>query len=408
MLRSLFSAASALRSHATAMDVIGNNIANVNTAGFKSSQTQFQDTLSQTLRAAGGGVNPAQVGLGVQVAGISTNFGQGNTQMTNRQGDLAISGDGLFVVKQAGAQVYTRAGSFSVDQSGVFRTPSGAAVQGWNAVDGSVNPASATTDLRLPPGLVMAPQASGAVDVSGNLPADATVGTAIVTSIDVYDATGRNIPMTLTYTKTGADTWTAETSVVASDGTTASVGSTTLTWDNAAQAFDTNAVTVSQAAFAGAGYPFPADVSITIGGDATPLTQYAGDSTVTFRTQDGAPGGDLQSYGVGVDGVITGSFSNGRTQVLGQLALATFTNPEGLEKAGDSSFRVTAASGQPSIGVPGGGGRGAIASGRLEMSNVDLAQEFTNLVMIQRGFQANSRVVTASDEILQDLVNLKR
>lgn len=408
MLRSLFSAASALRAHATAMDVIGNNIANVNTAGFKSSQAQFQDTLSQTIRAAGGGVNPAQVGLGVQVAGIGTNFGQGNTQMTNRQGDLAISGDGFFVVKDGGNQVYTRAGSFSVDQSGNFRTPSGAILQGWNAVDGVINPGSSLTGLRLPPGLVMAPKATSTVDVSGNLPADAAVGTALSNSIDIYDSTGRAIPVTMTYTKTADDTWSAQASVKALDGTTTTVGTSTLTWDSTTQAFSTPTITMPSSGFAGAGYNFVSDVSVTIGGDASPLTQYAGEGTVTFRTQDGSSSGELQSWGIGTDGVVSGSFSNGRTQVLGQVALATFANPEGLEKTGNSDFRVTAASGQPAIGAPGAGGRGTLAGGRLEMSNVDLAAEFTNLVMVQRGFQANSRVVSASDEILQDLVNLKR
>ncbi len=408
MLRSLFSAVTGMRSHQTAMDVIGNNIANVNTAGYKSSQTQFQDTLSQALRAGGSGVNPAQVGLGVQVAGIATNFSQGSAQTTNRASDLMISGDGFFVVQQAGAQVYSRAGAFSLDGAGNLTSPSGGVVQGWLAVDGAINTGTAMTGLRVPSGLVMSPTATGSVDVGGNLAADAAVGATVVNGIDVFDQTGRSIPVTLTYTKTGPDAWTAEATVTGSGGATTTVGSAALTWDSTAMAFTPGSMAMTNGAMASAGFVFPGDVDITFSGDGTPLTQYAGASTATLRSQDGAAAGQLQSWGVGPDGVITGSFSNGRTQALGQVALAFFGNPEGLEKAGDSTYRVSAASGQPAIGVPGSGGRGSIAAGRLEMSNVDLAQEFTNLVMIQRGFQANSRVVSASDEILQDLVNLKR
>ncbi len=408
MLRSLFSAVTGMRSHQTAMDVIGNNIANVNTAGYKSSQTQFQDTLSQALRSGGAGVNPAQVGLGVQVAGIATNFSQGSAQTTNRPSDLMISGDGFFVVQQGGGQVYSRAGAFSLDGSGNLTSPNGGVVQGWPAVDGVINTGTSLSGLSVPTGLIMAPAASSAVDAGGNLSADAAVGATVVNGIDIFDQTGRSIPVTLTYTKTGTDTWTADATVAGSGGATTTVGSATLSWDSTTMAFTPGSVAMTNAALASAGYVFPGDVTVDLGGDGTPLTQYAGASTATLRGQDGAAAGQLQSWGVGTDGVITGSFSNGRTQSLGQVALAFFGNPEGLEKAGDSAFRVSAASGQPAIGVPGTGGRGSIAAGRLEMSNVDLAQEFTNLVMIQRGFQANSRVVTASDEILQDLVNLKR
>ncbi len=254
----------------------------------------------------------------------------------------------------------------------------------------------------------MAPTASGSVEAGGNLSADAAVGATVVNGIDVFDQTGRSIPVTLTYTKTGTDTWTAEATVAGPGGTSSTVGTAALAWDSTTMSFAPGSVAMTNAALAASGYVFPGDVSIDLSGAGTPLTQYAGASTATLRSQDGSAAGQLQSWGVGADGVITGSFSNGRTQALGQVALAFFGNPEGLEKAGDSAFRVSAASGQPAIGVPGTGGRGSIAAGRLEMSNVDLAQEFTNLVMIQRGFQANSRVVTASDEILQDLVNLKR
>jgi flagellar hook protein FlgE len=414
MLRSLFSAVSGLRSHQTMMDVIGNNIANVNTTGYKSSQTVFEDTLSQALRSAGapqnggGGTNPAQVGLGVRVAGVSTNFSQGSTQVTGRQSDMAIQGDGFFVVQKDGQTMYTRAGAFSFDALGNLVSPEGGRVQGWPAVNGAINTNASVTGLRLPVGQVLAPTATTTIDVGGNLPADAANGATVVHSIDIVDAQGRTIPATTTYTKTGTNTWSAATTDPGPGGTTTNVGTSTLTWDPAAESFTASTMTLSSASLGAAGYRFPADVTVTIGGDATPLTQYAGAGTATARNQDGATMGELQSFTMDSSGILVGIFSNGRTEQLGQVALANFTNPGGLEKAGDSMFRGTANSGAASIGAAGSGGRGMLGSGMLEMSNVDLAQEFTNLVVAQRGFQANSRVVSASDEILQDLVNLKR
>ncbi len=414
MLRSLFSAVSGLRSHQTMMDVIGNNIANVNTTGYKSGQTVFEDTLSQAVRNAGGasqgggGTNAAQVGLGVRVAGISTNFTQGSTQVTGRQSDMAIQGDGFFMVQKDGQQMYTRAGSFSFDALGNLNTPEGATVQGWSATNGVINTNATTSGLRLPFGQVLSPQATATIDLGGNLPADAANGASITHSIDIVDGQGRTIPATTTYTKTGANSWSAATTVPGTNGSTVNVGTTNLTWNQATEKFNTDSMTLSNAALAGAGYTFPTDVTMTIGGDQTPLTQYAGASSATARTQDGSTMGQLQSFTMDSNGILVGTFSNGLTEKLGQVAIANFANPGGLEKAGDSMYRGSANSGQAQIGVAGNGGRGLVNSGVLEMSNVDLAQEFTNLVIAQRGFQANSRVISASDEILQDLVNLKR
>ncbi|MEO5981797.1 MAG: flagellar hook protein FlgE [Pedococcus sp.] len=414
MLRSLFSAVSGLRSHQTMMDVIGNNIANVNTTGYKSGQTVFEDTLSQAVRNAGGasqgggGTNAAQVGLGVRVAGISTNFSQGSTQVTGRQGDMAIQGDGFFMVQKDGQSMYTRAGAFSFDALGNLTTPEGATVQGWPASDGVINTNASTSGLRLPFGQVLSPSATANVDLGGNLPADAANGASVTHSIDIVDGQGRTIPATTTYTKTGANAWTANTTVPGANGSPVSVGTTNLTWNQATQKFNTNSMTLSRAAMGTAGYTFPGDVTMSIGGDQTPLTQFAGSSSATARSQDGSTMGQLQSFTMDTSGILIGVFSNGLTEKLGQVAIANFANPGGLEKAGDSMYRGSANSGQAQIGVAGNGGRGLVNSGVLEMSNVDLAQEFTNLVIAQRGFQANSRVISASDEILQDLVNLKR
>ncbi|WP_309135580.1 flagellar hook protein FlgE [Cellulomonas sp.] len=392
MLRSLFSGISGLRSHQTMLDVTGNNIANVNTTGFKSSQIQFQDTLSQVVQNAGGaqpgtgGTNPAQVGLGVRVAGITTSFTQGASQLTGRSTDMMIQGDGFFAVRKGAEQFYTRAGSFDFDATGQMVLPGeGALVQGWAAVNGVVDTNGPLTDLRVPAGAIMDAVASTTATYSGNLDASAADGTALTRAITVYDATGVERELELTFTKSAAG-W----SVAATDGT-ATVADQAMTFD-AAGALTT-------------------PTTLTVGGvavDISTITGFAGLENVTAKSQDGQAAGVLQSFALNPDGTIVGSFSNSLKQVVGRIALGAFTNPAGLEKAGGSLFRTTVNSGEPQLGAAGQGGRGTLAGGALEMSNVDLSSEFTSLIVAQRGFQANSRVITTSDELLQELVNLKR
>ncbi|MCW2565920.1 MAG: flagellar hook-basal body protein [Mycobacterium sp.] len=392
MLRSLFAGISGLRAHQTMMDVTGNNIANVNTAGFKTSQTVFQDTLSQLIQGAGapqgaaGGTNPAQVGLGVRVGGIFTNFGQGSAQATGRSTDLMIQGDGFFVVRKDGQDLYTRAGAFNFDSLGQLVSPDGGKVMGWGAVNGAINTNAAAAPLSLPIGTMLPPAVTGNVAVAGNLPGDSTSTAPLITSITVYDAQGNAIALQTSFTKTSATTW----DVSISDGTT-TVGPNPLT-------FSASGTT-------------PTPSTMTFGGinvDLSKITNYAGVATAQAVSQDGSAVGSLQAFSISPDGTLVGVFSNGLRQNLGQIAMASFNNPPGLEKVGNTSFRATVNSGVAQLGVAGSGGRGALAGGSLEMSNVDLAQEFTNLIVAQRGFQANSKVITASDEILQDLVNLKR
>ncbi|ABL80276.1 MULTISPECIES: flagellar hook-basal body complex protein [unclassified Nocardioides] len=282
MLRSLFAGISGLRVNQTMLDVTGNNIANANTIGFKSSSTVFQDTLSQMLTsgsAAGGGLggtNPIQVGLGVQVAATNTNLNQGANQTTGRPTDLMINGDGMFVVMRGNVATYTRAGAFSWDNSGTLVSPGGGRVQGYTTFDAAGVHTGGLTDIVLPE-------------------------------------------------------------------------------DN---------------------------------GATPPLA--------------------LSSYELGRDGKLTATFEDGSKLVVAQVALANFNNPMGLARAGETSFTTTANSGVAELGVSGEGSRGALSPGSVEMSNVDLAAEFTNLILAQRGFQASSRVITTSDQVLEDLVNIKR
>lgn len=394
MLRSLFSGISGLRSHQTMLDVTGNNIANVNTTGFKSSQVQFQDTLSQVVQNAGGaqagngGTNPAQVGLGVKVAGITTNFTQGASQLTGRSTDMMIQGDGFFMVRKGAETFYTRAGSFDFDATGQMVLPGeGALVQGWAAGPGGVVDTNGPlVDLSVPAGRLMEASASTSAVFSGNLKADAADGTTMERTIQLFDETGNARELALTFTK-GATGW----SMSATDGT-AVYPTTALAFDPASGRL-TSPTT------------FPVG-GVTV--DLSTVTGFAGVDTIASKSQDGYAAGTLESFALAADGTITGSFSNGLKQSIGKLAMGTFTNPAGLAKAGGSLYRTSVNSGEPQVGAAGTGGRGSLAGGALEMSNVDLSSEFTNLIVAQRGFQANSRVITTSDELLQELVNLKR
>lgn len=389
MLRSLYSGISGLRSHQTMLDVTGNNIANVNTTGYKSSAVQFQDTLSQLIKgatgpqAAAGGSNPAQIGLGVQVAGISTNFTQGSAQATGRATDLMISGDGFFVENVGGNTVYSRDGSFDFDATGKLVGPAGELIMGWTATNGAINPGGALGPIVLDKNAIAPAVATTAATMTGNLPGDATTGTSLERDIQVYDATGAAHQLSLTFTKTAAG-W----DVAGTNGAATATGSV---------AFTNGAIT--------------SGTSLTVGGvavDLSGLSGFASLSNATISHQDGRTSGTLQSYSISADGTLVGSFSNGATEPMARVALATFANPGGLEKAGGSTYRASIDSGTAALGTAGSAGLGSLQSGSLEMSNVDLSQEFTNLIVAQRGFQANARIITTSDQVLQDLTDLKR
>jgi flagellar hook protein FlgE len=386
----MFSGISGLRAHQQMMDVTGNNISNVNTNGYKTSQTTFQDTLSQMVRASGapqgqsGGTNPAQIGLGVRLGAISTNFGQGAAQTTGKSTDLMIQGDGFFVVRSGGEQLYTRAGAFDFDSTGSLVTANGNIVQGWMANGaGAINPNQKPDNLTLPLGQTLAPAATDRMTLIGNLSDEAALNDVVEVATTAYTATGSSEPVTLSWEKT-SDTVPITWTVTAPDGT-----STPVTFTDGK----------------------PDDETISVGGfdlNIASMSAYSGASSAKVSDANGSASGSLASYTISQSGEIIGVFTNGLKQALGQIAMANFNNVNGLEKVGGSMYRTTVNSGLPQVGVAGTGGLGVINGGSLEMSNVDLAQEFTNLVIAQRGFQANSRVITTSDELLQELVNLKR
>ncbi len=420
MLRSMYSGVSGLRSHQVYMDNVGNNIANVNTTGYKSTSVIFSDMLSQILTGAGapteltGGTNPAQVGLGTQIAGIQTSFVQGAAQLTGRSTDMAIQGDGFFITRLGGENLYTRAGALSFDATGSLVAPNGAVIQGWvaDATTGQVDINAPLQDLNIPIGQILQPVETSRVDLGGNLPSDAEVGDTLITTIDVIDAQGTPMAITMSFTKTGADAWdvTATTPDPANPGTDIDLltPAESITFDSVTGLPNVAAIDLPTAGLPGTWDG--ANLSLDLGepGDPDGLVQFAGEQTMTALNQNGAEIGFLRSFSIDQSGMISGVFSNGLRRNLGQVALANFNNPTGLERAGDTSFRATANSGEAALGVAGTGALGSIAGGTVEMSNVDIAAEFTNMIAAQRGFQANSRVITASDEILQDLVNMKR
>ncbi len=422
MLRSMFSAISGLKAHQAKMDVTGNNIANVNTVGYKSSSTVFQDTLSQVVRAGGapaadrGGTNPAQIGLGVKLAAITTNWTNGAAQSTGRSTDFMIEGDGFFVTRgPGGEQLYTRAGSFDFDAGGRLTTPDGSILQGWKAgANGAINANGPIEDLTVPYGATVPPQPTGTSALGGNLNSAAPVGAFVQTPVRMYDQLGVAQQVTYTFTKLTDNEWQLVVNNGDDDGDPATPPPALALTNPDGSAFDgvvtfdpvDGAMTApaGQIRFAPGATAWPDPVTIDLGG----LTQFGGKSEVVPTDVDGYAQGSLQGFELSNDGTITGTYSNGLRQNLGQLSMASFNNPSGLQKAGNSSFRVAQNSGEPMIGVAGAGGRGILSSGALEMSNVDLSEEFTSLIVAQRGFQANSRVISASDELLGDLVNLKR
>lgn len=401
MLRSMYSGVSGLRNHQTRLDVIGNNIANVNTIGFKSSRVTFKDLFSQTLRAATaahgdrGGSNPIQVGLGMTLNSIDTNHGDGSIQYTGKSTDLAIEGSGLFIIRDGSTLMYTRAGNFDLDEEGYLVVPgTGLRVQGLDlatGLDGKL------TDIRVSTGSTYNPVATNKVEFANNLNVEAAFpSTTVANSFEVYDSLGRLHTVDVTFTKQAGNEWSW---AAVCDGV--AVGSDTLTFG--ANGNITNGQT-GTLTLTHTDAVSPQNITL----DFEAVTGAAGETSLSVPYRSGAPQGSLKSYSIDGSGKIIGEFSNGLIQDIGQVALARFANPAGLMKVGNTAFVESNNSGLKQIGQAGTAGFGSIASSSLEMSNVDLSVEFTEMIVTQRGLQANSRIITTSDEVLQEVVNLKR
>ena len=564
MMRSLYAGISGLRNHQTRMDVIGNNIANVNTNGFKSSRVNFQDMLSQTLQGASGasgdrgGTNPVQIGMGMGVASIDTVFTDGSFQSTGKQTDLAISGQGFFVLGNGGNQVYSRAGAFDFDNSGNLVAPGlGYKVMGYKADSkGVIDTNKALETIQIPVGASMPARVSAKLTYSNNVSASATAGvsaavvaaanaalvtaqaataaaatataataelnptaadkaaaTAIGTStvadnaaatelaaataqnaagstpatvaalaaattkkattaaavtaaaaattattpatakalaaamvgaataaanekiaasavaaatnakssaaqssINVYDTQGNAYQLDGTFEKTADNIWSFTPASTVKNAAGVTVANVTASAPisiefNADGSFKSSTpsatITINQSGFTPPS-PFVGAGAFTIKPDFSTMTQYGSVTTVAATNQDGYASGTLEKTSINPSGVIIGQFNNGQISSMAQVALANFNNPGGLGKSGESLYLKTTNSGEPQVGAAGSGGRGTFNSGALEMSNVDLAQQFSDMIVTQRGFQANSKIITTVDTMLEELVNLKR
>ena len=409
MIGSLFAGISGLNANAKAMTVIGDNIANVNTTGFKANRSSFANVLSQSLGASPG----SDIGRGVEFWGTSPMWTQGSLENTGSATDLAINGKGFFIVNDpSGSPFYTRAGQFSLDEIGNLVNPDDYVVQGYE-IDANGN-LGVLTDISIPGDRVSPPSPTTTFTFDINLDAGAATGDTYSTSQSVYDSLGNAIPLTLTFTKLDtadpltARSWTVAGSVPAPNGAVA-LSATTFTFDPAGNLTVPNAdLTVGITMLNGASNMSLAWDLVDLAGPIGDITGYASPSNTTFQFQDGFSSGVLRSISVDESGFVTAAYSNGQLIPVFQVAMADFASYEGLTKLGQNLYAASMNSGQPLPGVAGDGRLGNISPMAIEMSNVDLAQEFVKMITTQRAFQANSRVITTSDEILAELINLKR
>ncbi len=463
MMRSLYSGVSGLQNHQTRMDVIGNNIANVNTTGFKRGRVNFQDMISQQLSGAAkpteevGGVNPKEVGLGMTVAAIDTVFTQGNLQSTGVATDVAITGNGFFVLKDGEQSYYTRSGAFSVDRDGTLVNPAnGMRVQGWMAQEANgqqvVSTAASTTDLVIPVGSKDPAKATQNVKFACNLnkntpeilegaSEDDVIKGTWNTEFKIYDSFGNEHMLAVTFRRVvgSPNQWRADVQVDPENAdatqTRVGLGTTDGVENSFIVSFDNNGTLQSVSDTAGNvsnptgeivlqtsfnvvganadqdGNPSRQTMNInlgTIGSMRDTITQSASKSSTKPYYQDGYTMGYLDNFKIDASGVITGVYSNGTNRTIGQIALASFANQGGLEKAGENTYMESNNSGIAKIGESGVSGNGSLMAGALEMSNVDLTEQFTDMIVTQRGFQSNAKTIQTADTLLETVLSLKR
>jgi flagellar hook protein FlgE len=415
MFTSFSTALSALAAHSTAIDVVGNNLANLNTPGFKSSVVSFHDLVTQSL---GAGLGDTQVGFGVGTPITLREFSQGAIQTTGGTLDSAIQGDGFFVIQGPNQSVeYTRGGNFQVDKDGNLITSTGEQLQGWTQmVNGQLNTNTTPGNITIPVGTVQPPVTTKTISFDMNLNAaglsGASTGT-FATSVTVYDSLGSSHIVTATFTKdpTTPNQWNYSVAIPDADVQNPPfaplTGSLTFGSDGSL-----SASTPAPAALAISGLKDnAADMSVTwslYNGQTPRISQFAQPSSTSAVSQDGSPAAQLIRVAVADNAQILAQFSNGQQTVVGQLAMATVRNPESLIATGNNNYQLSARSALPAVGLPGTGGRGSVKGGAVESSTVDIAQQFTNLIVYQRGYEANSKVITAVDQLSQTTISLIR
>ncbi len=423
MLTSFYSGLSGLSAYASALNVVGNNLANINTPGFKASAINFYDIVTRTFGgiAANGAGNPMQIGLGIFPAEVSGIFSQGSIQVTQEGTNVAIEGNGFFIVSNDGnSRYYTRNGAFSFDDSGYLIDSNGNYVMGYTDKDPTTGAIVASGELNrifLPANTVSSPNETTMFQVFMNLDNRVDPGTTATASVVIYDSKGAQHTLTITYTHNAGlpDSWDYEVTVPGEDvvggtaGTPYSLATGTLTF-NPDGTLNTPAtdITITTPAFTNGADPMTINWDLWDDDGVASITGYPLPSGVSSTNQNGYPPGNLTSIIINREGMIQGVFSNGQVEELAQLALATFNNPKGLLRMGLNLYAETEASGVPSLGAPQTAGRGSINGGALESSNVDMATEFVNMLVFERGYQANSRTIRTSDEMIQEALALKR
>lgn len=425
MPSSFSTALSGLRSNADAVDVVANNLANMNTVAYKASVAQFSDLIYEQVGQSNSGV-PFQVGLGTAPINVIRQFGQGTIQNTSGLLDAAIQGSGFFIVRQGDANFYTRAGNFQLNKQGQLIDTASNIVQGWveNSA-GVVNTNLPVSDIVIPVGQTLPPIQTSLVQLRMNLNATATTGASFSAPLQVFDSLGNTHTLTFTFTK-AATGWDVDVTIPGADVGTTNPTESILTGAPVNITFDQDGILVNP----GSPPPTPPPYNLTIDSSAFTLadgaaplnitwslldslgnptiSQFAQASAVSSTSQNGQASAQLNSVSITDGGKVMGSFSDGQTKQLAQVALATFVSPMTLAAAGGNKYAVSSASGTPAIGAAETGGRGSIVGSSLEASNVDIATEFTSLMTFQRSFQANSRVITTADQLNQEAINLKQ
>jgi flagellar hook protein FlgE len=405
IMPSFATALTGLESNNTALNTIANNLANMNTVGYKDQTDQFSTLFYQQLN---GGVNGGvQVGVGTQVATTETNFSDGGPTSTGQATDMALQGNGFFVINDNGQQELTRAGDFVLSKNGALQTTSGASVMGYPAVNGSISLGSGVQPIILPLGQTLAAKQTGSMNIQANLDASAAVGTSVPAPITLYDSLGAAHQATVTFTKTAANTWSYSAALPSGEAAGGAGTMGTLTLDGSGNLTSPTG-SISGISFTGlndgaSNMNFSWNLS---GAAGSSITQTASSSNVASATQDGYASGSYQSFSVDGNGIVDASFSNGQKQIIGQIAVATVANQQGLQATNNTAYLATLASGSAVIGTAGNAGRGTIEGGALESSNVDVSTEFSALIVAQRAFEANSKTVTTFDQATQEAINM--
>lgn len=403
---------SGLTANSQALSAISNNLANLNTVGYKETNTQFRDLFYQQIGTSGSGA-PVQLGAGVTVSSNNSLFTQGSVSSTGIDTNVAIQGNGFFVTQKNGLQEFTRAGDFTLDQNGVLLADDGGEVMGYTATNGVVNINAPVGPITLASGQTTPANPTGNIQLGMNLDSNAAVGDTFTASSPIIDSLGSSHVLTFTFTKTAANTWSYNITIPAADvgatGAPVSVKSGSLSFNGNGQLTSpaANVTGINITGFADGA----SNLTFNWTGFTPPtpsITQLAAASAVANSTQDGFPAGSLLHFTVDQNGVIEGTFSNGQSRAIGQIAIASFANDVGLQQIGGNSFVATLASGTANIGAANQGGRGSLVGGALELSNVDIATQFAQLITAQRGYEANAKTVTTFDQVTQDTINIKQ